>query len=204
MTAATPQPVVAGLVLAAGAGRRLGGRPKALLRAADGTPLLARAVAALRVGGCAEVVAVLGAAEEAAELVDPGAARVVVAEDWAAGMGRSLSRGLEELAPGPAEAVLVTLVDLPDVTAPVVRRVLEQGPTGAAHETLARATYEGRPGHPVLIGRSHWPALAETLTGDVGALHYLRGRKVHQVSCDDLATGRDLDRPEDLADWAAR
>ena len=51
---------------------------------------------------------------------------------------------------------MVTLVDLPDVTAPVVRRLLERPVT---EDVLARATYDGKPGHPVVLGRAHWPGV---------------------------------------------
>jgi CTP:molybdopterin cytidylyltransferase MocA len=197
---------VVGLVLAAGAGRRLGGRPKALLTDPDGTPYLSRTVARLHAAGCARVLVVLGAAAgEATELLEPGSADVVVAPDWADGMGLSLRRGLVELEDGAGTAVLVTLVDLPDVDTAVMSRVQQRWRSaGARSDALLRATYQGRPGHPVLVGRDHWSALRETLTGDVGAQRYLAGRKVHEVSCDDLATGHDLDRPEDLTRWAAR
>jgi CTP:molybdopterin cytidylyltransferase MocA len=195
-----------GLVLAAGGGRRLGGRPKALLTDADGTPWLSRTVARLHAAGCAHVLVVLGAAaDEAAALVEPGTADVVVADDWADGMGVSLRRGLVHLERGRSAAVLVTLVDLPDVDTSVMRRVLERWRSlGAPADALVRATYQGRPGHPVLVGRDHWPGLTGTLGGDVGASPYLSGRRVHQVSCDDLATGHDLDRPEDLTRWSSR
>jgi CTP:molybdopterin cytidylyltransferase MocA len=197
---------VVGLLLAAGAGRRLGGRPKALLTDTDGTPYLSRTVARLHAAGCARVLVVLGAAAgEASELLEPGSADVVVAPDWADGMGLSLRRGLVELEDGPGTAVLVTLVDLPDVDTAVMSRVLHRWrSSGAGSDALLRATYQGHPGHPVLVGRDHWSPLRETLTGDVGAQRYLAARKVHEVSCDDLATGHDLDRPEDLSRWAAR
>ncbi len=69
---------------------------------------------------------------------------------------------------------------------------------GARRDDLVRATYAGRPGHPVLLGRDHWAPLAASASGDVGARAYLRERMVHEVSCEDLATGRDIDRPADL------
>ncbi|MGA8210137.1 MAG: NTP transferase domain-containing protein, partial [Nocardioidaceae bacterium] len=153
---------VAGLLLAAGAGRRMGG-PKALLSSPRGGRLLDRALQALREGGCGDLTVVLGAgAGPARELLaetgwtqDP-ALRVVEATGWREGMGASLRAGLTGLTPGSAEAVLVTLVDLPDVGGPVVRRVLATGSGAAA---LVRAEYDGRPGHPVLIGRDHWPGV---------------------------------------------
>ena len=177
--------MVTGLLLAAGAGSRMG-TPKALVPG-----WLPSAVDALLGGGCERVVVVLGArAEEARQLVPPGAA-VVVAHDWADGMSHSLRAGLVALEAGDSPAALVHLVDLPDVTAAVVRRVLA---VGVRADALARATYDGRPGHPVLLGRDHWPGVIEETDGDRGARGYLAARDVIVVECGDLATGRDVDR----------
>ncbi|UFN43730.1 nucleotidyltransferase family protein [Nocardioides okcheonensis] len=178
---------VAGLLLAAGAGRRFGG-PKALARDDDGTSWLLRSVQALR--PCAEVVVVLGAgAEQAAALLPMSVARVR-ADDWADGMGASLRAGLEALEGTDHDAALVTLVDLPDVGGDVVGRLL-----GAARgsDVLARAAYDGVPGHPVLIGRDHWAGVVTSAAGDRGARDYLAARAVDLVECGDLATGVDVD-----------
>jgi len=167
------------------------GRPKALVHDPGGTSWLVRSVGVLRDGGCQTVTVVLGAAaEEAAGLVPEGAA-VVVADDWSEGMGASLRVGLSAL-PEAADAVVVSLVDLPDVDADVVRRVVEAGTDPAV---LARAAYGGVPGHPVLLGRDHWAGVSGTASGDAGARDYLRERDVRLVECGDLATGRDVDRP---------
>ena len=195
-------PQVTGLVLAAGAGRRWG-RPKALLVDEDGVPRLARTVDGMVAAGCGSVTVVLGAAaEEARPLLAGRPARVVVADDWAEGLGASLRRGLADLrAEDETLAALVTLVDLPDVGAPVLSRVLDVWRSGGGGtDALVRATYGGRPGHPVLLGRDHWGPLIGSLTGDTGAQPYLRSRNVREVNCDDLATGRDLDHPGDLPD----
>ncbi|MEO5708304.1 MAG: NTP transferase domain-containing protein [Nocardioidaceae bacterium] len=192
---------VAGLLLAAGAGRRMGG-PKALLRDPHGVPYLDRTVGLLLDGGCERVTVVLGAssADAVAVLDEAGwsaddAVDVVVADDWDEGMGASLRAGLRALGGGGADAALVTLVDLPDVDAPVLRRVLG---SGSRAEALVRATYDGRPGHPVLIGRDHWAGVVATAEGDRGARTYFRSHQPVACECADLATGRDLDRPEDL------
>ena len=179
-----------GLLLAAGAGRRMGG-PKALVTDADGTSWLARSVRTLLDGGCDAVTVVLGAgAEDArAHLVDLDV-ETVVADDWADGMGASLRAGLQALRGEPL--AVVSLVDLPDVGPPVVRRLLE---VGADPGLLARAAYDGRPGHPVLLGREHWPAIIDQASGDTGARDYLAEHAVMLVECGDLATGRDQDRP---------
>jgi CTP:molybdopterin cytidylyltransferase MocA len=189
---------VDGLLLAAGAGTRMG-LPKALVVGDDGTPWLHRALRVLQDGGCRRVTVVLGAsAEEAAVLlaqtfaqapVEHEDVHVVVAADWAEGMGASLRAGLAAL-DRRADVAVVTLVDLPDLTAEVVRRVVAAGDGPGA---LARATYDGTPGHPVLLGRDHWDGVIATAVGDAGARDYLRARDVTAVECGDLATGRDVD-----------
>ena len=202
-------PTVAGVLLAAGGGRRMG-TPKALLRDERGVPFLDRAIGTLLDGGCATVTVVLGAAADEARgllerdgwLADP-AVGVVEAADWDTGMGASLRAGLDALAAddlpeGEGDGVdvaLVSLVDLPDVGPAVVARLcgVAAGPT-----TLARATYRGEPGHPVLLGREHWPGAAGSATGDKGARDYLTTHDVREVECGDLATGRDVDHPSDL------
>lgn len=203
-----PRADLVGLVLAAGAGRRMGG-PKALLRRPSGESFVAHAAWSLYAGGLPRVVVVLGAAaEEAAALVpaEPWA-HVVVAPDWAEGMGASLRAGLAALggtagmagmAATEATAVLaavVTLVDLPDVTGDVVARVVAAlGPQPG--RALVRAAYDGMAGHPVAIGREHWPAVIASARGDAGARRVFATEPHVLVECGDLATGRDLDAPQ--------
>jgi len=164
------------------------GRPKALVGG-----WLAHGVATLLDGGCDAVTVVLGAAvDEALALLPAGPVDHVVAEDWAEGMSASLRVGLSSLTAAEVEAAVVLLVDLPDVGAPVVSRLLG---SGAGHGALARAAYDGRPGHPVLLGRDHWDGVAATARGDEGARAYLAAHDVALVECGDLATGQDVDRP---------
>jgi CTP:molybdopterin cytidylyltransferase MocA len=180
------------------------GGPKALLRDSHGVPFLDRAVGVLFEGGCTRVTVVLGAgAEEVRAVLDEAgwtedpAVDVVLAGDWGEGMGASLRSGLRALADGShdADAALVTLVDLPDVDADVLRRVVG---TAEGAGSLVRATYDGRPGHPVLIGRDHWDGVVAAAHGDHGARDYLAAHAHVSCECGDLATGRDVDRPEDL------
>jgi CTP:molybdopterin cytidylyltransferase MocA len=182
---------VEGLLLAAGAGRRMG-LPKALVSDDRGSWLV-RAVTTLSEGGCRRVTVVLGAeAERAALLLEgvPQPPRVVVAEDWADGMGASLRAGMLALTDSTDGFVMVSLVDLPDLVPEVVARVFA---AAGGPDALARASYDGVPGHPVLFGRDHWPGVLETAHGDTGAREYLAGREVVLVECGDLATGRDVD-----------
>jgi CTP:molybdopterin cytidylyltransferase MocA len=181
---------VAGIVLAAGAGTRADG-PKALRRDASGMPWLHRAVAALRGGGCDPVLVVLGAeAGLARELVPPGT-EIVVAENWADGLSASLKAGLATV-PDDADAAVLTLVDLHGLPAEAVARILA-APIGPA--TLRRATYAGRPGHPVLLGHDHWAAAAAAARGDRGAGRYLKAQGAELVELSGLWDGEDDDAP---------
>lgn len=184
---------VAGLVLAAGAGRRYGG-PKALVRR-DGRLLVERAADTLRAAGCAPVLVVVGAAADRVRAeADLGDARVVGNADWDTGMGSSLRAGLAAAAETGAVAAAVLLVDMPGITPAAVERVA----AGAAADTLAMGGYGDRRGHPVVLGRDHWAGVAALADGDVGARPYLR-RHAHEVTvvpCGDVADDADLDVPD--------
>ncbi|MET9551760.1 nucleotidyltransferase family protein [Streptomyces sp. NPDC006645] len=190
---------VVGLLLAAGGGRRLGGRPKALLPH-RGRPLVEHAVRSLREGGCERVHVVLGAAtdEVRARAELPGCV-LVDNPEWAAGMGSSLRAGLASLKAAPAHAAaLVLLVDQPGIGPAAVARVR------AAYRspgTLAAASYGGERGHPVLFGADHLAGVAADATGDQGARGYLRShaRDIVLVECGDVAEPYDIDTEEDLS-----
>jgi nicotine blue oxidoreductase len=169
------------------------GGPKALVEL-GGEALVLRALRVLAEGGCDPLTVVLGAAAERVAPLVEGRARIVLAPDWAEGMGASLRAGLS----GDAQAVVVHLVDLPGVTASAVARLLEH----AGPEALARAAYGGVPGHPVLLGRAHWAAVREAAHGDAGARSYLRDNPtVRLVECGDVASPEDVDTPEQLTAW---
>lgn len=185
--------LVAGLVLAAGAGRRYG-KPKALVEY-EGTRLVDRAAGTLRAGGVDPVVVVLGAAADrvraAARLAD---CTVVENPDWDTGMGSSLRTGLAALAGTGAVAAIILLVDTPGITAEAVRRIAGR----AAPMALAMGGYGDRRSHPVLLGSDHWPGVAELAVGDTGARPYLQAHAaaVEIVPCGDVADDYDLDTPE--------
>lgn len=189
----------AGVLLAAGAGRRYGG-PKALVRHADGRLLVERAAGMLAGGGCTPTVVVLGAAAaEVRARADLSGAVLVDNPEWAGGMGSSLRAGLAALARTDAPAAVVLLVDLPGVTAAAVRRVARH----ATADSLVTAGYPaGRRGHPVLLGRRHWPGVAAVAVGDTGARAYLRAHRdeVRVVDCADVADDADLDVPAGRTD----
>lgn len=206
--------IVAGILLAAGGGSRLG-RPKALVEF-DGQTLAERGVATLRDGGAAPVLVVCGAVPVAVT-----GARTVHNPDWATGMGSSLAAGLRALVAGAdaadaaagaeagvpeaplpdagvPDAAVIALADQPLVGAGAVRRLIAARRDGAS---VAVAAYDGRPRNPVLIAREHWPAVLELATGDTGARPFLRAHPdlVTLVECGDTGRPDDIDTAEDLA-----
>ncbi|MYU17097.1 NTP transferase domain-containing protein [Streptomyces sp. SID8361] len=188
---------VAGIVLAAGGGRRLGGRPKALLTH-RGRPLVEHAAHALLAGGCAPVHIVLGAgAETVRERARLPGCVLVDNPDWAEGMGSSLRAGLGSLAGTGAGAALVALVDQPGIGAEAVARVVA---AYRSPSTLAAAAYDGERGHPVLFGADRWGDITTSAVGDRGARAYLRAHQsaITLVDCSDIARTDDIDTPEDL------
>jgi molybdenum cofactor cytidylyltransferase len=187
-----PERIVA-VVLAAGAGRRFGGRKQ--LAGLRGRPLLEHALAAAAAGPGETTVLVLGAdADEVERGIELGGAAVVRCPDWERGQGASLRAGLAALGPEVA-AALVTLGDEPFVAPAASRRLVAARRSGLA---ALRATYGDRPGHPVLIERP----LFETLRAaapEVNPAALLREAGVEAVECGDLGDPADVDTPAQLA-----
>ncbi|MEO6501266.1 MAG: NTP transferase domain-containing protein [Jatrophihabitantaceae bacterium] len=186
-------PVVTGVVLAAGAGRRLG-RPKADVEF-GGRRLVDRAAATLRAGGCAEVLAVLRS-----EQAPAAGARTVVNPDPDRGMGSSLRCALAELAADPrSEACVVLLVDLVDVRPAEVAAVIERHRAGAAIVAVRRA---GQRSHPVLVSRRWYSEFAAAAVGDQGGRDFFTRRLGDTSFLDypdpigDIDTADDLSRAE--------
>ncbi len=211
---------VAGLLLAAGGGRRLGGRPKALL-GYRGRPLVEHAVEVLRAGGCARVHVVLGAsARQVRDSADLSGCVVVDNPRWEEGLASSLRAGLASLAgtgadagggtgvelggappDGPVAAV-VGLVDQPRVPAAAVARVIAAARAGDdLPSALVAAVYGGRRGHPVLFGAGRWAGVGASADADRGARSYLREHagQTLLVECGDIGDPADIDTPADLA-----
>jgi len=180
---------VAGLLLAAGEGSRLG-RPKALVEL-GGQTLAVRGVALLRDGGTDPILVVTGAVP----LDLPG---VVIVHNplWRTGIGSSLRAGLARL-PSDARAVVIALADQPLVGAESVRRLIAAYRAGAP---VAVACYQGQPRNPVLIAAEHWSEASAAAVGDAGARAFLRARPelVTRVECGDTGRPDDLDTEEDL------
>jgi molybdenum cofactor cytidylyltransferase len=184
---------IAAVVLAAGAGRRFGGRKQ--LAPLRGRPLLEHALAAAAAGPAEETVLVLGAdAEEIERGIELGAATAVRCRDWERGQGASLRAGLAALGPDVG-AALVTLGDEPFLDPAAADRLVAARRPGLA---ALRASYSGRPGHPVLIERELFePLIAAAADAQPAAL--LREAGIETIECGDLGDPADVDTPEQLA-----
>jgi CTP:molybdopterin cytidylyltransferase MocA len=180
---------VAGILLAAGGGSRLG-QPKALVEL-GGEPLARRGIALLRDGGTAPVIVVTGAVA-----VDLPGILAVHNPRWRTGMGSSLTAGLATV-PDSCSAAVIALVDQPLVGAEAVRRLIAAHASGAS---VAVAAYDGAPRNPVLIGREHWPEVTALAVGDAGARPFLRAHPdlVTLVECGDTGRPDDVDTRSDL------
>ncbi len=200
MTNPANRPPCYGVVLAAGSGSRLGRGPKALLVKSNGETLLNSAVQALLLGGCDEIVVVLGAEAQrvAAHLRDVGV-KILINDRWSTGMGSSFALGMAAVPPGAS--ALVALVDQPGMDAELVRRLMAAHRPGRITAAGYRQGTEPlRRGHPVLFAPEHTQPAAAAATGDAGARAYLAAHRelIDLVDCSDLDTGSDVDTVLDL------
>jgi CTP:molybdopterin cytidylyltransferase MocA len=189
--AAETEPEIGGIVLAAGEGKRFGGCKQ--IAKLDGRPLLEHAIRAmLAVPAISPVVVVLGAhADEIRAEVNFHGADVVVCERWADGQSASLQAGAVAL--GEVEAAVITLGDQPFISPQVIAGVLDQ----RGRHLAVRATYDGSPGHPVLLERRLLDHVGE-LEGDTGARALLSGPYVKTWEVGRLSDPTDIDTPERL------
>ncbi len=182
------------VILMAGASRRMG-RPKATVTV-RGKPLLAHALDTARQSGVADIVVVLGRGARAiTDTVDTSGARVVINPRADRGMGSSLAAGVGAVAPG-VEQVAVLLGDQPNVSADLVRRLLDLH--AASDAAAAAVSCDGLTMPPVVLGGAFLQAALHA-TGDQGLRDMLRAQQDSVVLLpvtSDMVL--DVDTPEDL------
>lgn len=156
--------MIAAIVLAAGASRRLG-RPKQLVEI-DGRTLVERSVVACAEAGCSPVILTLGhRADDVRRAVEPQVVIAVSVPDWGEGMAASVRSGIAAL-PESCAAVVFAVCDQPALSSEVIRRLVaawDGTPTGRV-----ACAYAGVLGVPALFGRA-WFAELGSLRGDRGA-----------------------------------
>jgi molybdenum cofactor cytidylyltransferase len=188
------KPTIAAVILAAGRSSRMG-RNKLLLDL-DGKPILCHAVDQALGAGLSEVVVVSGhQASKVREALGDRAVKVIEAREHKLGMSASLKAGIRALGPR-TDAALVMLGDMPQVSAPLIRRLI------AAYNPLEGRsivvpTVDGKRGNPVLFDRRYFEEML-ALEGDVGARHLIGAHddQVAELAVDDAAVFTDVDTPE--------
>lgn len=187
---------IRGLLLAAGNGSRLGRGPKALLPFRGGM-ILDHVAGALHEGGCEDVLVVLGAeAERVSAQCTLERCSVVLNPLWATGLASSFRTGIGAAA--GADALMVALVDQPNISAPLVKTLIQAHVSGA----ITAATYSGsgRASHPMIFDLTHARRAAELAQGDYGARAYLKLHpdSITLVDCSSFGTDADIDTPDQL------
>ncbi len=191
------------MLLAAGAGSRLGGRPKSLLEL-DGTPLIRRIFIALSEAGIAPIVVVLGhhadAIEKAVQDLPIARVRNPSPDD---GPASSLRIGLHALTKH-TDAVIVLLADQPLITATDIADLIEAFKSRGGRQMVVPRV-AGEPGNPIIVDaalRDEW------LSGNVSATgqrwRNANPTRVHWFDTRNDHYRVDIDTPEDLAQFAAR
>jgi molybdenum cofactor cytidylyltransferase len=185
---------VAGLVLAAGFGRRFGSDKRRALMS-SGLTLLGCSVATVA-ARCANTWLVLRPSDDAETLGLTHAVNVVRCEAAELGLGHSLACAMAAISrDSDADAVAVFLGDMPWIEATSIERLL----AAADADRIVLPEYQGQAGHPVIFGRRFWPDLL-LLTGDSGARSVLHAHAeaVQRVPVDDQGVLQDVDTPHAL------
>jgi len=197
VTSASRGPTTAGIVLAAGAARRMGGRAKGLIER-DGVPLVRRAALALLEAGVGEVLVVTGhEAEAVGDALAGLPVRTVHNADYAAGRTGSLRAGLAALPEGSA-TVVIALADQPLLVADDVAILLQAFARRGANRVVAPRV-AGQRGHPLVVERGVCRTILAA-TADVGVRQWMDAHpsQVAWLDSDNDHYCVDVDEPPDL------
>lgn len=185
---------LSGVLLAAGASRRLG-RPKQLL-VWQGEPLVRRAARAALDAGVHELIVVVGAERDAVAAALAGLdLRLVENQRWSDGIGSSIATGVEAAS---GTAVLLLLADQPGVDAALLGELIAGMESG--HERVACA-YAGGIGVPTLFSNPADLAELRGLSGDRGARPLLMRAGPPVLAIPAQQAAHDIDEAADWRRW---
>ncbi|WP_298674997.1 nucleotidyltransferase family protein [uncultured Lentibacter sp.] len=190
------------LLPAAGASSRMRGRDK-LLEDVGGQPCLRHLAQAALASADSVFVALPALAHPRAEALAGLALTLVPVPDAATGMSAALKAGAVAARAVQAEALMVLPADMPDL-APHLAPLWDAFEAFPEGQILRAFTDGGQAGHPVIFPAACLRAFA-TLTGDSGAAPVLRQFEAALVAhkLPDASPTRDLDTPQDWAQWRA-
>ena len=192
------KPAVAGVVLAAGLGSRMGPRNKLLAEVA-GKPLVVAVVEAAMASRLDPVVVVVGHRSDEMRAALGGLPLTIIENpDYRNGLSASIRAGLSAL-PSGLDGVAILLGDMPRVQASHIDALISAF-ARAGREAICVPTHAGRRGNPVLWGAEYLSDL-RSLTGDIGGRKLLAryAECVREVEMPDSGVLIDVDRPDDLA-----
>lgn len=195
--------MIAALVLAAGASKRLG-RPKQLEPWGTGQTLLGAVVEAVNAFPVDETWVVLGASsDEIMEAVPLDECGVIENLEWEEGLASSIRAGLDALTrQSKCEAALIVMGDQPTIDPSVVAELVRHHRSSRASAIIPKYRYTR--GNPVLIDRALWPRIM-SLSGDEGARQLLQAHPewVEEVWVESLPP-RDIDTESDIEELRPR
>lgn len=199
-TTPIPMKTIGAILLAAGASRRFGDDNK-LLASVGGRALVRRVAEAVVESGAGDVVVVTGHERDAVEaaLADL-TVRFVHNEDWAAGMGRSIARGIRALRPDTSAAFVVP-GDMPFLTSTLLQALAGRYADTDDAPIVVPVTGKGAQRNPVLWPRRHFEALA-ALDGPQGGKPLLESHwdEALRVAVSDESVFADIDTKADLSE----
>lgn len=181
---------VGAILLAAGSARRMG--EDKLIAELGGKPVIMHAMDAIAEARLAGPIVAVRPGSPISKLLE-GRARLVEVDDHASGMGHSLAAAIRKV-PIFWSAAIVCLADMPFIRPLTLAALVRE----ADSRIIVRPTFEGRPGNPVLWGRSHFNRLGK-LTGDEGGRALFQRYPFELLECGDPGIAFDIDTPEGLA-----
>ena len=199
LEAVAPSAMGLAVVLAAGAGSRMGHRPKGLLHI-NGQALIQRTLALLREAGIADLVVVLGEHHDALAplLQSLGVATVFNPQAMALGIASSQRLGLAQMQ-ASHPWVMMALADQPLLQARDVRVLIDAFANRPPGMQALYPLVNGQPGNPVLFSRM---AVAEILStpSDMACKAWRQAQSARVLAwpSDHLGYVTDLDTPQDI------
>lgn len=196
--ASQPALSVAAVLLAAGAGTRMGYKPKSLLEL-DGVPLIRCQIMVLQGAGVTELVVVLGHhASEIAPLLQNLTVKLVTNTNPEASPISSQRLGLQSLS-GQTDAVLMALADQPLIDTPDVQQLIAGFQQRPAATSLLFPRVQGQPGNPVIFTAAVRNAIL-ACPPEVGCKQWRQQHtpQIHAFDCDNPHFVQDVDTPEDI------
>ena len=191
---------VAGIILAAGASRRMGSVNK-LLASIAGKPLVRHAVESFVATSLSPIIVVVGyESDKVAAALEGLPVQLVFNPDHATGQGSSVGVGVEALDNNVTDA-MIGLGDMPLLPSTLLDFLINTHIGREGHAcNITIPAFEGQRGNPVLWGKTFFPELI-TLAGDRGGRQLLNDHKAaqHLIACDHSSVLRDVDTVDALA-----